>query len=96
MIKLLDFSGKLDYFIYMEQLKRIDIIRQAHAKALAEQLRLGGDLHTIELFPATQEDVLDEAERLDALDHEKKVDFDNDENEVDMENISPTMRGVFA
>ena len=76
--------------------ERIEIIRQAHAKALAEKASIGGDLHCHEYFPATKEDILDEVGHLDALDHEKAVDFDNDENEVDMENVSPAMRGAFA
>ena len=46
------------------------MIREAHAKVLAEQ----GDAIE-ELLPTTQEDVLDECEHLDALDHEKAVDF---------------------
>ena len=72
--------------------QRIEIIRKAHAKALAEKEAF----LTQGLLPATQEDVLDEAEHLVALDHEDKVDFDSDENEVDMENVSPAMMGAFA
>lgn len=71
--------------------ERIEIIRQAHAKVLAEK----GAFIT-ELLPTTQEDVLDEVEHLDALDHNEKVDFDNDENEVDMSNVSSAMRKAFA
>ena len=74
---------------------RIQIIREAHARVIAERLATeGGSIE--ELLPATQEDVLDEAEHLDALDHEREVDFDSDENEVDMNTISPEMRGAFA
>ena len=72
MIKLLDFSGKLFYIHGTIKKDRYNL----PSPALAEQSRIGGDLHTIELFPATQEDVLDES--VDAY-HEKKVDFDNDE-----------------
>ena len=70
---------------------RIQIIREAHAKVLAEQ---GGSID--ELLPTTQEDVLDEAERLDSLDHVKEVDFDHDENEVDMTTLSLAMREMFG
>ena len=70
---------------------RIQMIREAHAKVLAEK---GQEI--AELLPVTQEDVLDEAEHLDALDHEKQTDFDNDENEVDMNTISPLMKEIFG
>ena len=74
---------------------RIQMIREAHAKALAEKPATeGGSVN--ELLPVTQEDVLDEAEHLDALNHEREIDFDQDENEVDMDTISPEMRGMFA
>lgn len=74
---------------------RIQLIREAHAQALAEKLAKEGAVIN-ELLPVTQEDVLDEAQRLDALAHEQEVDFDSDENEVDMDTISPEMRGMFA
>ena len=80
----------------MNQTQRIELIRQAHAKALADQTRIGGDLHVVELFPVAQEDVLDEAQHLEALDHVKPTDFDADENEVDMDSISPIMKGVYS
>ena len=70
---------------------RIQLIREAHAKVLAEK---GQEI--TELLPVTQEDVLDEAEHLDALDHEKQTDFDNDENEVDMNTISPLMKEIYG
>ena len=74
---------------------RIQMIREAHARVLAEKRAEEGA--SIErLLPTTQEDVLDEAEHLDALDHVQEVDFDSDENEVDMDTISPEMRGMFA
>ena len=69
---------------------RIKLIREAHAKVLAEK---GQEI--TELLPTTQEDVLDEAERLDSLNHVKVVDFDHDENEVDMDTLSPAMRAMF-
>ena len=74
---------------------RIQLIREAHAKALAEKIAKEGAVIN-ELLPVTQEDVLDEAEHLDALDHVQEVDFDSDENEVNMDTISPEMRGMFA
>jgi|TARA_R100000808_G_C2113945_1_gene127169 hypothetical protein len=70
---------------------RIQLIREAHAKVLAEQ---GSSIE--ELLPSTLEDILDEAEHLDALDHEKEIDFDSDENEVDMTAVSVEMRKMFA
>ena len=73
---------------------RIQIIREAHAKAVADKLAKEGAVIE-ELRPATQEDILDEAEHLDALDHIKEVDFDHDENEVDMNTLSPMMREMF-
>lgn len=69
---------------------RIKLIREAHAKVLAQE---GGSIE--ELLPATQEDVLDEAEHLDALERVEEVDFDSDENEVDMNTMSPQMREMF-
>ena len=74
---------------------RIQIIREAHARVLAEK-RAEEGASIEELLPATQEDVEDEAQHLDALDHEQEIDFDQDENEVDMDTISPEMRGMFA
>ena len=69
---------------------RIQIIREAHAKVLAEK---GQEIDG--LLPVTKEDVLDEAEHLDALDHMKEVDFDHDENEIDMDTLSPAMRAMY-
>jgi hypothetical protein len=74
---------------------RIQVIREAHTKALAEKFAKEGAVIN-ELLPVTQEDVFDEAEHLDALDHVQEVDFDSDENEVNMDTISPEMRGMFA
>ena len=74
---------------------RIQLIREAHAKVLAEKLAKEGAVIN-ELLPVTQEDVLDEAIHLDALDHVKEVDFDSDENEVDMNTMSPQMRAMFS
>ena len=77
---------------------RIQLIREAHSKAVADKLSKEGAV-TEELLPkilvTTQEDVLDEASYLDALDHVKEVDFDHDENEVDMDMLSPAMRAMY-
>ena len=73
---------------------RIQLIREAHAKAVAEKLAKEGSAIN-ELLPVTKEDVLDEAEHLDALEHVQEVDFDSDENEVDMNTLSPMMREMF-
>ena len=91
--KSLTLTSKFDIIITM--IDRIQIIREAHARVLAQQIaEQGASIN--ELLPTTQEDVLDEAQRLDALDHEQEVDFDSDENEVDMNTISPQMRAIFS
>ena len=71
---------------------RIELIRKAHAVALAEK----GDIELAGVLATSKEDVLDEAERLDALDHVEAVDFDQDENLVDMDAVSPAMREMFT
>lgn len=76
-------------------INRIQMIREAHARVLAEK-RAEEGASIEELLPATQEDVEDEAQHLDALDHEQEVDFDQDESEVNMDTISPQMRGIFS
>jgi len=73
-------------------LNRIELIRKAHAVALAEK----GDTELAGVLATSKEDVLDEAERLDALDHVEAVDFDQDENLVDMDAVSPAMRDMFT
>ena len=80
------------YRTMIEKVSRIELIRKAHAVALAEK----GDIELEGVLATNKDDVLDEAQHLDALDHEKNVDFDNDENETDMNNISPEMREMFA
>tara|TARA_R100000008_G_scaffold79817_1_gene61792 strand:- start:217 stop:441 length:225 start_codon:yes stop_codon:yes gene_type:complete len=69
---------------------RIQLIREAHAKALNEQ-----GTFIAELLPPTKEDVEDESSHLDALGRVEAIDFDQDENEVDMNAISPQMRSLF-
>ena len=76
----------------IEKVSRIDLIRNAHAVALAEK----GNIELAGVLATGKEDVLDEAQHLDALDHVEAVDFDSDENLVDMEAISPAMRAMFA
>lgn len=79
--------------IYMiKKVSRIDLIRKAHAVALAEK----GDTEIDGVLATNKDDVLDEAQHLDALDHVEKVDVDADENLVDMEAISPSMREMFT
>jgi hypothetical protein len=76
----------------IEKVSRIDLIRKAHAVALAEK----GDTEIAGVLATDKGDVLDEAQHLDALDHVTTVDVDADENLVDMEAISPAMRAMFA
>ena len=76
----------------IKKVSRIDLIRKAHAVALAEK----GDIELEGVLSTNQGDVLDEAQHLDALDHVEAVDFDSDENLVDMDAVSPAMREMFA
>ena len=76
----------------IKKVSRIELIRKAHAVALAEK----GDTEIEGVLATNKDDVLDEAQHLDALDHVEAVDFDSDENLVDMEAISPAMRAMFA
>ena len=76
----------------IEKVSRIDLIRKAHAVALAEK----GDTEIAGVLATDKGDVLDEAQHRDALDHVEVVDVDADENLVDMEAISPAMRAMFA
>ena len=76
----------------IEKVSRIELIRKAHAVALAEK----GDTEIEGVLAADKGDILDEAQHLDALAHVEQVDVDSDENLVDMEAISPAMRAMFA
>ena len=76
----------------IKKVSRIELIRKAHAVALAEK----GDIELEGVLSTNQGDVLDEAQHLDALDHVEAVDFDSDENLVDMDAVSPAMREMFA
>ena len=76
----------------IEKVSRIDLIRKAHAVALAEK----GDIELEGVLSTDKGDVLDEAHHLDALDHVEVVDVDADENLVDMDAVSPAMRAMFT
>ena len=76
----------------IKKVSRIDLIRKAHAVALAEK----GDIELEGVLSTNKGDVLDEAQHLDALDHVEPVDYDSDENLVDMDAVSPAMRSMFA
>ena len=76
----------------IKKVSRIDLIRKAHAVALAEK----GDIELEGVLSTDKGDVLDEAQHLDALDHVERVDYDSDENLVDMDAVSPAMRSMFA
>ena len=76
----------------IEKVSRIDLIRKAHAVALAEK----GDIELAGVLATGKEDVLDEAQHLDALDHAEPIDFDSDENLVDMDTLSASMRSMFT
>ena len=76
----------------IKKVSRIELIRKAHAVALAEQ----GDIELEGVLSTDKGDVLAEAQHLDALDHVEEVDFDSDESLVDMDAVSPAMREMFA
>ena len=76
----------------IKKVSRIELIRKAHAVALAEK----GDIELEGVLSTNKGDVLDEAQHLDALDHVEAVDFDSDENLVDMDAVSPAMREMFT
>ena len=73
----------------IEKVSRIELIRQAHAVALAQKdnTELEGVVH------ASTEDIEDETNGWTPA---EEVDFDQDENLVDMEAISPAMRDMFT
>ena len=73
-------------------LSRIELIRNAHAVALAEK----GNIELEGVLATSKDDVLDEAQHLDALDHVEAVDFDSDENLVDMDIVSGSFRDIFS
>ena len=74
--------------IYMIE-NRIELIRKAHAVALAEK----GDIELEGVVHASLEDVEDET---NGWTPSEEVDFDSDENLVDMDAVSPAMRDMFT
>ena len=68
---------------------RIELIRKAHAVALAEK----GDIELEGVVHASLEDVEDET---NGWTPSEEVDFDSDENLVDMDAVSPAMRDMFT
>ena len=76
--------------IYMiEKVSRIELIRKAHAVALAEK----GDIELEGVTHASVEDIEDE---VNGWTPSEEVDFDQDENLVDMDAVSPAMRDMFT
>ena len=74
--------------IYMIE-NRIELIRKAHAVALAEK----GDIELEGVLVASIEDIEDE---VNGWTPSEEVDFDQDENLVDMDAVSPAMRDMFT
>ena len=68
---------------------RIELIRKAHAVALAEK----GDIELEGVVHASLEDVEDET---NGWTPSEEVDFDSDENLVDMDTLSASMREMFT
>jgi len=68
---------------------RIELIRKAHAVALAEK----GDIELEGVVHASTEDIEDE---VNGWTPSEEVDFDSDENLVDMDAVSPAMRDMFT
>ena len=68
---------------------RIELIRKAHAVALAEK----GDIELEGVLVASIEDIEDE---VNGWTPSEEVDFDQDENLVDMDAVSPAMRDMFT
>ena len=68
---------------------RIELIRKAHAVALAEK----GDIELEGVLVASIEDIEDE---VNGWTPSEEVDFDSDENLVDMDAVSPAMRDMFT
>ena len=68
---------------------RIELIRKAHAVALAEQ----GNIELEGVLVASIEDIEDET---NGWTPSEEVDFDSDENLVDMTAVSPELRDMFT
>ena len=73
----------------IEKVSRIELIRKAHAVALAEK----GDIELEGVTHASVEDIEDE---VNGWTPSEEVDFDQDENLVDMDAVSPAMRDMFT
>jgi len=74
--------------VIMTLKERIELIRQAHAVALAQKdkTELGG------VVEASIEDIQDETNGWTPA---EEVDFDQDENLVDMDAVSPQLKAIF-
>ena len=73
----------------IEKVSRIELIRKAHAVALAEK----GDIELEGVLVASIEDIEDE---VNGWTPSEEVDFDQDENLVDMTAVSPELRDMFT
>jgi len=70
-------------------LSRIELIRKAHAVALAEQ----GNTELEGVLVASIEDIEDET---NGWTPSEEIDFDQDENLVDMDAVSPELKAIFS
>ena len=70
-------------------LSRIELIRKAHAVALAEQ----GNTELEGVLEVSTRDIEDET---NGWTPSEEVDFDQDENLVDMTAVSPELRDMFT
>ena len=70
-------------------LSRIELIRKAHAVALAEQ----GNTELEGVLLASIEDIEDET---NGWTPSEEIDFDQDENLVDMDAVSPELKAIFS
>ena len=73
----------------IEKVSRIELIRKAHAVALAEK----GDIELEGVLVASIEDIEDE---VNGWTPSEEVDFDQDENLGDMTAVSPELRDMFT
>ncbi len=73
----------------IEKVSRIELIRKAHAVALAEK----GDIELESVVHASVEDIEDET---NGWTPSEEVDFDQDENLVDMTAVSPELKAIFS
>ncbi len=73
----------------MTQSERIELIRKAHAVALAEQ----GNTELEGVLEVSTRDIEDET---NGWTPSEEVDFDQDENLVDMTAVSPELKAIFS